>query len=166
MSPRAFQRRDFDELERRRMRGARLLHRGISQAEVARQVKVSRESVRRWANRMAQEGAAAALRKAGRAGRKPRLSEKQLQQLEARLREGAEKAGFSNGLWTLERVAGVIREQFGGCPLRLRSRRAEKEGDRGARLRLRIRPRDVRSERYRPCSCKRCAFRSKSTQTL
>src|SRR5438270_1251502 len=113
MSPRAFQRRDFDELERRRMRGARLLHRGISQAEVARQVKVSRESVRRWANRMAQEGAAAALRKAGRAGRKPRLSEKQLQQLEARLREGAEKAGFPNGLWTLERVAGVIREQFG-----------------------------------------------------
>src|SRR4051794_29299189 len=97
MSPRAFQRRDFDELERRRMRGARLLHRGISQAEVARQVKVSRESVRRWANRMAQEGAAAALRKAGRAGRKPRLSEKQLQQLEARLREGAEKAGFPNG---------------------------------------------------------------------
>ena len=93
--------------------GARLLHRGISQAEVARQVKVSRESVRRWANRMAQEGAAAALRKAGRAGRKPRLSEKQLQQLEARLREGAEKAGFPNGLWTLERVAGVIREQFG-----------------------------------------------------
>src|SRR3954466_9068107 len=114
MSPRAFQRRDFDELERRRMRGARLLHRGISQAEVARQVKVSRESVRRWANRMAQEGAAAALRKAGCAGRKPRLSEKQLQQLEARLREGAEKAGFPNGLWTLERVAGVIREQFGG----------------------------------------------------
>src|SRR5436305_8167609 len=113
MSPRAFQRRDFDELERRRMRGARLLHQGISQAEVARQVKVSRESVRRWANRMAQEGAAAALRKAGRAGRKPRLSEKQLQQLEARLREGAEKAGFPNGLWTLERVAGVIREQFG-----------------------------------------------------
>src|SRR5437763_6020815 len=113
MSPRAFQRRDFDELERRRMRGARLLHRGISQAEVARQVKVSRESVRRWANRMAQEGAAAALRKAGRAGGKPRLSEKQLQQLEARLREGAEKAGFPNGLWTLERVAGVIREQFG-----------------------------------------------------
>src|SRR3954468_1379752 len=104
MSPRAFQRRDFDELERRRMRGARLLHRGISQAEVARQVKVSRESVRRWANRMAQEGAAAALRKAGRAGRKPRLSEKQLQQLEARLREGAEKAGFPNGLWTLEPV--------------------------------------------------------------
>jgi len=95
------------------MRGARLLHRGISQAEVARQVKVSRESVRRWANRIAQEGAAAALRKAGRAGRKPRLSEKQLQQLEARLREGAEKAGFPNGLWTLERVAGVIREQFG-----------------------------------------------------
>src|SRR3954467_15634626 len=66
MSPRAFQRRDFDELERRRMRAARLLHGGISQAEVARQVKVSRESVRRWANRIAQEGASAALRKAGR----------------------------------------------------------------------------------------------------
>src|SRR5947209_8677185 len=93
MSPRAFQRRDFDELERRRMRAARLLHRGISQAEVARRVKVSRESVRRWANRIAQQGDSAALRKAERAGRKPRLSGKQLQQLEARLREGAEKAG-------------------------------------------------------------------------
>jgi Homeodomain-like domain len=68
MSPRARSKRDFDELERRRIRAAKLLNRGVRQAEVARQVKVSRESVRRWSNqnREARDGGL----KEGRARRK------------------------------------------------------------------------------------------------
>ena len=93
------------------MRAARLLNRGMSQAEVARQVKVSRESVRRWWNQIAKQGAAS-LKKAGRAGRRPRLSAIELEKLEKLLRAGPEKAGFSNGLWTLDRIAQVIRQQF------------------------------------------------------
>jgi transposase len=112
MSPGAKSSRDFDELERRRMRAAKLLHRGVRPAEVARQVKVSRESVRRWSDQIAKDGAAEGLKKAGRAGRRPRLSSVQLEKLELLLREGPEKAGFHNGLWTLERIAQVIRERF------------------------------------------------------
>jgi transposase len=112
MSPRPNNTRDFDELERRRMRAAKLLDRGLRPAEVARRVKVSRESVRRWSNQIAKHGAAAGLKKAGRAGRQSRLNTAQLEKLEALLREGPEKAGFPNGLWTLDRVAQVIRERF------------------------------------------------------
>ena len=50
------------------MRAARLLNRGLSQAEVARRVKVSRESVRRWAGQIAKHGTAEGLKKAERAG--------------------------------------------------------------------------------------------------
>jgi transposase len=94
------------------MQGAKLLNRGIHQAEVARRCKVSRESVRRWWNRIAAHGTQA-LKRAGRAGRKPQLEASQLKKLEARLREGAEKAGFPNGLWTLERIGQIIRDEFG-----------------------------------------------------
>jgi len=104
--------RDFDQLERRRMRAAKLLHRGLSQAEVARRAKVSRESVRRWWNQMLLHGSARGLKKAGRAGRKSRLMPAELEKLATTLRAGPEKAGFPNGLWTLDRIAQVIREEF------------------------------------------------------
>src|SRR3981081_1483339 len=111
MSPRARNTRDFDQLERRRMTAAKLFNRGVRQADVARQVKVSRESVRRWSNQIAKQGATG-LKKAERAGRRPRLSAAELEKLEALLREGPEKAGFPNGLWTLDRIAQVIRRDF------------------------------------------------------
>lgn len=104
--------RDFDQLEQRRMTAAKLLERGLSQAEVARRLKVSRESVRRWWNQMVIHGSTRGLKKAGRAGRKARLETGELQRLEAILRQGPEKAGFPHGLWTLERIAVVIREEF------------------------------------------------------
>src|SRR5215469_5092449 len=113
MSLRAARKRDFDELERRRMAAARLLNRGLRQAEVARRVEVSRESVRRWSNQLRKHGSAAALKKAGRAGRKPGLSTADLRRLESILKSGPEKAGFANGLWTLDRIGEVIRNEFG-----------------------------------------------------
>ena len=41
--------RDFEALERRRMRAASLLAKGLSQSEVARQVGAHRQSVSKWA---------------------------------------------------------------------------------------------------------------------
>lgn len=113
MSPGAAKKRDFDRLERRRMEAARLLGRGLTQAEVARRVKVSRESVRRWADQIASNGSAAGLKKVGRAGRIPRLGSAELAKLEKILLAGPEKAGFPNALWTLDRIAEVMRKQFG-----------------------------------------------------
>ena len=42
-------RRDLKALEQRRLRGARLLKRGYTQAEVARMCEVSRQAVSEWA---------------------------------------------------------------------------------------------------------------------
>jgi transposase len=105
-------RRDFQSLEQRRLRAARLLKKGVYQSEVARQVRVHRQSVSRWARQLEAAGLSG-LRKAGRAGRKPRLSAKDLQKVERGLRRGPEALGYQTGLWTAWRVAHLIEEECG-----------------------------------------------------
>src|SRR5271169_2561643 len=92
-------RRNFEALERRRLEAAKLLQQGVSQSEVARRLGVHRQSVLRWVRQLAAAGHAG-LRKAGRAGRKPRLSRAQLDQLEQGLQRGPEACGYATGLWT------------------------------------------------------------------
>lgn len=104
--------RDFRALERRRLRAARLLERGWSEAAVARRVGVHRQSVNRWAKQLA-EGGRPALRKAGRAGRKPRLSEADRRRIVAGLKQGPEALGYETGLWTSWRVADLIERECG-----------------------------------------------------
>ena len=104
--------RDFKALEKRRFRASLLFEKGLSQAEVARQVEVSRESCRRWHNDWKVNGKAA-LQKAGRAGRKPRLTPAQVEQLSRGLKEGPEALGFGTNLWTTWRVADLIQRQTG-----------------------------------------------------
>ena len=105
-------RRDFGALERRRMEAAELLKRGVSQSEVARRLGVHRQSVIRWARQLAQSGKAG-LKKAGRAGRKPRLSGAQLKQLEHAFKRGPEALGYATGLWTANRVRELIEDRCG-----------------------------------------------------
>ncbi|MCJ7831511.1 MAG: helix-turn-helix domain-containing protein, partial [Dehalococcoidia bacterium] len=81
-------------MERRRLQAAQLLGRGLSQAEVARRVGVHRQSVSRWAKQLA-EGGKASLKKAGRAGRKPRLSPADLRRVERGLKRGPEALGYA-----------------------------------------------------------------------
>jgi len=104
--------RDFDELERRRLKAAKLFYRGLSQSEVSRRLKVHRQSVSRWHQAWSKEGSPALL-KAGRAGRKPRLLTSQLEQLGCGLKEGPEGLGYGTGLWTTWRVADLIERQTG-----------------------------------------------------
>ena len=101
-------RRNLKTLERRRTQAARLFAKGtISQASVARELKVSRMSVSRWYRRWKKSGTEA-LKAAPRAGRKPLLNARHLQRVQAALRQGARAHGFSADLWTLPRVATVI----------------------------------------------------------
>lgn len=104
--------RDFEALENRRFRAYELLKRGLNEAEVARQVGVHRQSVNRWAMQIAERGRRG-LKKAGRAGRKARLSEADLRQIERKLKHGPEALGYETGLWTLERVAQLIEQECG-----------------------------------------------------
>jgi transposase len=50
---------------------------------------------------------------AGRAGRKPKLSESQLGKIERALKRGPEAAGYQTGLWTAWRVADWIERELG-----------------------------------------------------
>ena len=99
------------ELERRRRRGARLLAAGETQAEVARRVGVSRQTVMRW-ERARQDGGMEALRRATHFGRPERLSVEQRAELVRLLKEGALAAGFPTELWTLPRIAQLVETKF------------------------------------------------------
>ena len=88
------------ELGRRRRRGARLLAAGHPQAEVARQVDVSRQTVMRC-ERLRQQGGLEALRRGEHFGRPERLSESQREELVRLLKAGSLAAGFATELWTL-----------------------------------------------------------------
>ena len=105
-------RRDFDALEKRRFQAIRLWERGQNQSEIARQLRVVRQSVARWVQQYRAQGKSA-LQKAGRAGRKPRLNEKQRHQLKKLLLAGPERLGYETPLWTCPRVAHLIEQQFG-----------------------------------------------------
>ena len=105
-------RRDFEGLEGRRLQAAELLRDGVHQGEVARRVCVHRQSVSRWAQQLKQ-GGLRALKKAGRAGRKPRLRPEDLRRIERKLKRGPEALGYETGLWTAWRVAHLIEHECG-----------------------------------------------------
>src|SRR6266568_3725128 len=105
-------RRDFEALEERRMEAARLLEKGYSQSEVARRVRAHRQSVSQWARQL-QQGGRRALKKAGRAGRKPRLRPEDLRRIEPGLKRGPQALGYETTLWTSSRVAQLIEHECG-----------------------------------------------------
>ena len=105
-------RRNFEALEQRRREGAELLRQGVPQAEVARRVGVCRQSVSRWAEQLRQ-GGLRALKRTGRAGRKPRLHPEDLRRIERGLKRGPQALGYETSLWTSWRVAHLIEQECG-----------------------------------------------------
>ncbi len=94
------------------MKAARLFGKGKSQAEVMRALGVSRQSVSRW-YRAWQRAGQPGLKGAGRAGRKPKLTAAQLDQVEQELLRGPGAHGYATLLWTLPRVAALIAKLTG-----------------------------------------------------
>jgi len=105
--------RDFEALEKRRLKAINLLEKGdLNLSEVARRLKVCRQTVSRWAEQF-QAGGKKALQKAARAGRKPELTEADGQRLQELLLQGPEKLSYETPLWTCARVAHLIQKEFG-----------------------------------------------------
>ncbi len=104
--------RDFVALERRRLRAATLLAHGVREAEVARRVGVHRQSVNRWVRHLETAGRPG-LKRAGRAGRKPRLTTADRRRIVAGLTRGPEALGYGTPLWTAWRVADLIERECG-----------------------------------------------------
>jgi transposase len=99
-------------MEARRMRAADLLERGVIPAEIARRVGVAHQVVSEW-RKAWRQGGREALRSAGPAGRKSKLSAEQLGQVENALVNGAAANGYQTDVWTLPRVAEVIQHVTG-----------------------------------------------------
>lgn len=104
--------RDFDALEQRRIAGAKLLDSGVSQAEVARRLNVSRMAVTKWQALLKKEGISG-LKKASHVGRQPRLNNDLKTRIVKILKKGALAAGFGTDLWTLKRVGSIIKSESG-----------------------------------------------------
>src|SRR5437899_6099463 len=101
-----------EPLQRRRRRAVRLLQAGRPMAAVARQVQASVSSVWRWWQ-TSQRAGPRGLQPRPTPGRPPRLSAAQQRTLERILAQGPRRAGDPTDLWTLARVAKVIRREFG-----------------------------------------------------
>lgn len=98
-------------MEERRLEGGRLLKAGkLSQAEIARQLGVSRATVSDWAKKVEAEGIRG-LRKRTATGIS-KLTNEQKQRLKRLLDRGALSNGFSTDRWTLERVRQLIEREF------------------------------------------------------
>lgn len=99
-------------MEARRLRAADLFAGGVRQAEIARELGVCHQTVSDW-HAIWKEGGKEALRGAGRAGRRRKLTDDQLAAVEAALEKGPKANGYATELWTLQRVAEVIERVTG-----------------------------------------------------
>lgn len=102
-------RRDRAAMERRRLNAGRLFKKGLSQVEVARRCKVSREAARQWHDIWKQQGKQG-LKSRGKPGPKPKLNEIKKKKVEKVLLKGPLSYGYTTDIWTLDRIAKVIKQ--------------------------------------------------------
>ena len=103
------ERRDINALEARRKKAARLFARDISQAEVARRLDVSRPAVHYWHVAWEKEGEEGLKSKRGVFGRSPRMTDATMLKVKKAILAGPRTAGFSTDMWTLARIAAIIK---------------------------------------------------------
>lgn len=104
--------RDHQRMEKRRLKAAKLFNQGKGPSEVARLLKVRRQSAHDWQQQW-QVGGIPALRSKGAAGPKSKLSPAQRTDLVAALVEGPQAHGHVTAVWTLPRVAKLIERRTG-----------------------------------------------------
>jgi transposase len=94
------------------MRALDLARAGRKQRDIAEALDVSKGAVSRWLA-AARRGGPEALRSHPAPGPIPKITDEQLRMVPDLLSHGAEAYGFHGDVWTCERVAGVIYQEFG-----------------------------------------------------
>jgi transposase len=89
-----------------------MLDRGLTRKEVSHRVGASLASVSRWRQAVV-DGGPAALAAKPVPGRPRKLSQAECSRLLELLLQGAMTYGYPNEIWTLKRIARVIRKEFG-----------------------------------------------------
>lgn len=98
---------------RTRLRCLLLCNEGMTMRQAARICEVARSTVAEWIRKYRRGGLHAIRERGPYAGKPPRLSSDQYQQLRAIIRGGPEAAGVDTGVWTAGVVAEVVRKNFG-----------------------------------------------------
>jgi transposase len=94
-------------MEATRMQAADLFAKGVSQADIGRELKVSHQSISDWHQQWL-VGGKQALKRTGRPGRPRKVTDAELAKVERALEKGPKANGYPTDLWTLARVAEVI----------------------------------------------------------
>lgn len=94
----------------RRRKGMGMLKRGVSQAEVARALEISRQTASRWASMLAENPEAWRRRQIGRPSG---LNDAQKGRLKKALEKGTHANGFTERGWKLTLIAALIERKFG-----------------------------------------------------
>jgi len=100
------------QLEARRLVAIPLLRQGQSLTSIAKLLGCHPSSVMRWRDALEASGEEG-LRAKPAPGRPPRLTRRQLDRLIRILLKGALARGYRTELWTTQRIADVIAEEFG-----------------------------------------------------
>ena len=104
--------RDHAAMEKRRLQAGKLFAKECAAPEVARRLGVVRQVAYRWKEAW-EQGGNAALASKGPAGPKARLTAGQTQEITEALLAGPGALGYKTDLWTLPRVAALIKELTG-----------------------------------------------------
>ena len=100
-----------DWREGRRLRVWELHQKGWKQQQIAEALGLTQGAISQIVKR-AKQGGTQALQKRKAPGAKPRLTNAQIARLLCILEQGAQAAGFAGDVWTCERVAQVIAQEF------------------------------------------------------
>ncbi|EMN88629.1 homeodomain-like domain protein [Leptospira weilii str. UI 13098] len=106
------EREKLKRLEKRRLKGIRLLEKGYTCYRVSKELGVSKQSVMRWRDKYESEGIEG-VKWNGQRGRPTKLSISEKKELKRIILKGPISNGYPNELWSTYRVLEIIRKKFG-----------------------------------------------------
>lgn len=96
------------DLEAKRMKGAKMLDKGMPPAEVARRLGVTPSAVSHWKRDMRERGGAKGLKSKGKPGPQARMTPQVIEQARRALLKGPRANGLDADLWTLETAGALV----------------------------------------------------------